>query len=167
MLFSQKIEFQETSASATDFLHELNDPALLRNRVIPPRAALELKRQQILKLRSNITFLAAKREEFNRKMDDYVRNFEALVSRLEAGLPATGEPEDSGPGAGVRPGTNVRCLTCDTEHVFRELQIIFARESDESIASPTEVYVLDGGVLKKGHFRCGSCGPSGLVIRSS
>ncbi|HVR76553.1 MAG TPA: hypothetical protein VMT52_19645 [Planctomycetota bacterium] len=167
MMFSQKIEFQETSASATDFLHELNDPDLLRNRVIPPRAALELKRQQILKLRSNITFLVAKREEFNRKMDDYVRNFESLVQRLEAGLSPAGGPDASSPGAAARQGTNVRCLACDTEHVFRELQIIFARESEESIASPTEVYVLDGGVLKKGHFRCGSCGPSSLVIRAT
>jgi hypothetical protein len=60
----------------------------------------------------------------------------------------------------------VRCLSCETEAIFRDLQIIFARESDESIALPTQVYVLTGGVLKKGHFTCRSCGTESLVIRA-
>ena len=65
------------------------------------------------------------------------------------------------------PGTKVRCLNCETERNFRKLQIIFARESDESISTPTEVYVLERGALKKGHFACHTCGTDSLVIQSS
>ena len=165
MLLPQKIQFQEVSTTAAEFLHELNDPSLLRSQKIPPLAAIELRKQQIQKLRENIAVLAAKREEFNRKMEDYIRNLEALIRSLEKTIALEVERIDGGEGQ-PGPATKVRCLSCETEAIFRDLQIIFARESDESIVLPTQVYVLTGGVLKKGHFTCGSCGTESLVIRA-
>ena len=164
-----EILFHETSARATDFLHELNDPSVLRNQLMPPSAAIELRRQQVSKLRNNIAVLTSKREEFNRKMDDYVASLEALIKGLEKSIVQDLE-KSSGPAAGGAsvPGlsTHVRCTKCETERVFREIQIIFARESDESFSLPTELYVLTGGSIKKGHFRCRACGTESLVIRA-
>lgn len=160
-----KIQFQELSTSAAEFLHELNDPGLLRNQKIPPAAHRALRNQQILKLKDNISVLVQKREEFNRKMEDYIRNLEALIRSLQKSVDVEALGlEPSALGAGH--GTSVRCLSCETEQIFRDLQIIFARESEESIALPTQVYVLSQGVLKKGQFRCGSCGTESLVIRA-
>lgn len=165
MLLPSKILFQELSTSAAEFLHELNDPALLRNQRIPMAAQAELKRQQILKLKENITILAAKREEFNRKMEDYIRNLEALIRSLEE--PASCEANGyDGLRAVHAQGTKVRCLSCEAEEIFSDLQILFAKESEESIALPTQVYVLAKGTLKKGQFRCGKCGTESLVIRA-
>jgi hypothetical protein len=165
MLLPQKIQFQELSTSAAEFLHELNDPSLLRSHAIPAAAAIELRKQQVSKLRENIAVLASKRDEFNRKMADYIQNLESLIRSLEKTIAAEVEKALSGDPASAH-GTSVRCLSCETEAIFRDLQIIFARESDESIALPTQVYVLTGGVLKKGQFRCGACGTESLVIRA-
>lgn len=163
------ILFHETSARATDFLHELNDPGVLRNQLMPPSAAIELRRQQVSKLRNNVAVLTSKREEFNRKLDDYVASLDTLIKGLEKSivqdLAKSGGPP---PGAAGAPGlsTHVRCTKCETERVFREIQIIFARESDESFSLPTELYVLTGGSIRKGHFRCRACGTESLVIRA-
>ena len=162
----QRIRFQETSASATDFLHELNDPDLLRNRWVSPKAAIELRKQQVTKLRENIVTLSSKRDEFNRKMEEYIHNLEALIHSIEKTISLDSSRLGDSKSAAAGQATLVRCLTCDTQAVFKELQIIFARESDESLSLPTEVYVLDSGVLKKGHFQCGSCGTESLVIRA-
>jgi len=165
MPLNTRIQFQEISVRATDFFHELSDPALLRNAEMPPRATVELRKQQIARLRENILLLTAKREEFNRKMDEYIENLKSLIRSLEKNvsreLKRSAETlESSAPQA-----TLVRCLSCDNQRVFKRMQVIFARESDESISLPTEVYVLDGTVLKKGLFRCESCGAGSLVIR--
>ncbi len=165
MLVPTKIQFQELSTCAAEFLHELNDPSLLRSQQIPPAAQRELKKQQVLKLRLNIAILVAKREEFNRKMEDYTRNLEALIRSLEKSMgPDSLVLETSSRTSGER--TRVRCLSCESEEIFKDLQIIFAKESDESMALPTQVYVLTNGVLKKGQFTCGLCGTERLVIRA-
>jgi hypothetical protein len=163
---SQKIKFQEVSSTATEFLHELSDPDLLRNRRIPPAAAIELRKQQVLKLQQNIVVLVGKREEFSRRMTEYIHNLEKLVRSLENGISTDGEQAGESQTL-ASTGTKVRCLNCETERNFRKLQIIFARESAESMATPTEVYVLEGGSLKKGHFACRACGTESLVIQSS
>jgi len=165
MLLPSSIQFQELSTSAAEFLHELNDPNLLRTQRIPPAAQAELKRQQILKLKENISILVAKREEFNRKMEDYIRNLESLIRSLERTPQGEGDHRGSATAPHLQ-GTRVRCLSCEAEQIFSDLQIIFARESDESIAMPTQVYVLAQGLLKKGQFRCGRCGTESLVIRA-
>jgi capsule polysaccharide export protein KpsE/RkpR len=165
MSAKQTIKFQESSTSAKDFVHELNDPEMLRNRRIPPRASIELRRQQVARLRDNITVLVSKREEFNRKMEDYIQNLRSLIRSIEKGIAAELK-KLPGEGAGAAQGTLVRCLGCESEEVFQRLQVIFARESSESFTVPTEVYVLDGDVLKKGHFACALCGTDGLVIRA-
>ena len=162
---SQKIQFQTVSSKATEFLHELNDPDLLRNQELPPAATLELRKQQVVKLQQNIAMLVSKREEFSRRMAEYIGNLEALIRCLEKGIASDGERASEAKAPAIR-GTKVRCLSCETERNFRKLQIIFARESEESIETPTEVYVLEGGSLKKGHFACHCCGTESLVIQS-
>ncbi len=160
------IAFQETSVTATDFIHELNDPKLLKNGTLPPQALAALKRKQILRLRENIVLLTAKREEFNRKMDDYMENLKSLIRSLEKSLHGELRKGSESPAASTSAATVVRCMGCDGQRVFKDLQIVYARESEDSMAIPTEVYVLDAGSLKKGHFLCESCGEGQMVIRS-
>lgn len=159
-----KIRFEETSVDAVDFLHELSDPGLLRSREMPESAKLELRRHQVARLRGTISVLVAKREEFNRRMDDYIANLSRLVESLELGLAGTDEPVESDP---ELARTRVRCLHCEGERYFDELNVVFARESEDSLSEPTELYVLDHGALKKGHFRCTKCGCGSLVIQAS
>jgi hypothetical protein len=158
------IQFKEVSSRAADFLHELNDPEILRNRKIPPAASIELRKEQVARLRENIGVLEAKRDEFNRKMEEYIQNLASLVRGIEKGIAAESNKLESG--AAVGQDTLVRCLGCESEAIFRGLQIIFARESNESFTLPTEVYVLEGARLKKGHFSCSACGSERLVIRA-
>ncbi len=159
-----RIEFQEVSRNASDFLHELNDPDLLRNRDIPGAVKLELRRHQVSRLRATISVLTAKREEFNRKMDEYLGNLEQLVATLER--KADVGPDDPLPNAAHQTMTRVSCLRCETERRFDGLKVVFARESEESLTRPTELYVLDSGSLKKGHFQCLRCGSESLVIKA-
>ena len=163
---NSSIQFREVSGRAADFLHELNDPEILRNRKIPTVASIELRKEQIARLRDNISVLEAKRDEFNRKMEEYIQNLATLVRGIEKGIAAEAEKAGDDPGATPGHDTRVRCLGCECEAVFRGLQIIFARESNESFTLPTEVYVLEGTRLKKGHFSCTSCGSERLVIRA-
>ena len=158
-----RIEFQETAVSATDFLHELHDPGLLRSGALPPHVAAELRRQQVQRLRENISLLVAKRDEFNRKMETYIENLRALIRSIEKSISVGLDVKDD---EGGLKATLVRCMSCDTQRTFQELRIIFARESDESLARPTVLYVIEGSALKKGHFRCNSCGAENLVIRT-
>ena len=164
-----RIEFQEVSQNASDFLHELNDPDLLRSREIPSAVKLELRTHQISRLRATVSVLTAKREEFNRKMEEYVGNLQRLVATLEA-------KADDDDGSGAAPPasestdptfTRVSCLRCETERRFDGLKVVFARESEESLTEPTELYVLESGSLKKGHFQCLKCGTGSLVIKAS
>lgn len=160
-----RIEFQEVSQNAGDFLHELNDPALLRSREIPGAVKLELRRHQIARLRATVSVLTAKREEFNRRMEEYIGNLQRLVASLEARSDedASGTvSESTGPTV-----TRVSCLRCETERCFDGLKVVYARESEESLTKPTELYVLEDGSLKKGHFQCLKCGTESLVIKAS
>ena len=170
-----RIEFQEVSQNASDFLHELNDPDLLRSREIPNAVKLELRKHQILRLRATVSVLTAKREEFNRKMKEYVRNIERLVATLEAkeadddapaGRAAAGPPPPASESTDS-PLTRVSCLRCETERRFDGLKVVYARESEESLTHPTELDVLESGSLKKGHFQCLKCGTGSLVIKAS
>jgi len=166
MAVKPKIEFQETAVSATDFLHELNDPNLLRNCTVPPRVAVELRKQQVHRLRENISVLTAKRDEFIRKMENYIENLRALIRSIERNLEVEIQSESDHDAQVDSQTTLVRCMSCDAQALFKELRIIFARESEESLSRPTEVYVLDGSALKKGFFCCRSCGAENLVIRT-
>lgn len=165
MAAQQTIRFQEISVSATDFLHELNDPALIKTREIPGEALVALRRKQINRLRENIVLLTAKREEFNRKLDDYIENLRSLVRAIEENIQRTLEAKSPEASEAQRPATVVRCLSCDAQRVFKDIQVIYAKESEESLTAPTALYVLDGMAFKKGHFVCDSCGGGHLVIR--
>lgn len=160
-----RIQFQEISVRATEFFHELSDPGLLRSGEMPPRATLEIRKQQIARLRENILLLTAKREEFNRKMDEYIENLKALIRSLEKNISRELKGGAQDAAATGEHSTLVRCLKCDSQRLFKEMQIVFARESDESLCLPTEVYVLEGSALKKGLFLCDACGPGNMVIR--
>ena len=129
-------------------------------------ASIQLRRQQVARLQENISILAAKRREFNRRMEDYIQNLTSLIRSIEKGISAETERLHGITETRTCEATRVRCLGCESETIFKGLQVIFARESDESITVPTEVYVLDGNALKKGHFSCMSCGPDSLVIRA-
>lgn len=161
----ETIRFQETSATATDFLHELNDPALLKAREMPAQAVVALRRKQIHRLRENIVLLTAKREEFNRKLDDYIENLRNLIRAIENGIRDELEMAARSAAEGEPKATVVRCLSCDAQRVFKDIQVLYAKESDDSLEEPTAVYVLEGTTLKKGHFVCDSCGEGHLVIR--
>ena len=163
----QAIVFQVISAKPTDFLHELNSPDILKSQLMPPGATIELRRQQILKLQESIAVLTAKREEFQRKMEDYIASLEELIRGLERNILSEIEKTGAAEGSALpEAAIHVRCVRCEAEKVFADLQIIFARESAESLSLPTELYVLEGGSLKKGLFRCEGCGTDNLVIRS-
>jgi hypothetical protein len=161
---AQNIFFRELSADATEFLHELSDPELLRAREIPPEVAISLRREQVRKLEQNIATLRNKRAEFNRKMDEYVDVLRRLIASLESAGNRGGEPDCRAEGHGG--GVLVRCVRCDDERAFDQLRILFARESADSIEQPTECYVCDAGVIKKGVFLCGRCGGESLTIRA-
>ncbi len=165
MAAKQTIRFQEISVSATDFLHELNDPNLIKTREIPGEALAALRRKQIHRLRENIVLLTAKREEFNRKLDDYIENLRSLMRAIEESIRRELEASPQAARESERPATVVRCLSCDAQRVFKEIQVIYAKESEDSLTAPTALYVLDGTTFKKGHFVCESCGEGHLVIR--
>jgi hypothetical protein len=160
------IDFQENSLDAADFLHELNDPDLLRNGSIPPQVSVHLRKSQVLKLKENIAVLTAKREEFVRKIEEYVQSLKSLISSMERGLQSDMEKLKAAESTSATHATVVRCLACETQRTFKGIQVIFAKESEESFSQPTQVYVLEGASLKKGQFNCRRCGVGSLVIRS-
>lgn len=161
------IEFNELSADATEFLHELNDPNLLKNREIPSSAKLELRKHQVARLRATIEVLGAKRDEFVRRMEEYIGNLHQLVGELEKNVDVEASDQPDPVSGDPCSLTRVQCLHCSTERSFDKLKVIFARESEESFAQPTELYVLQAGALKKGHFVCNTCGTQNLVIKAS
>ena len=99
-------------------------------------------------------------------MEHYIENLRALIKSVEKSIDLEVEKNETESETVRMHSTLVRCLSCDTQQFFRELEIIFARESDDSLSKPTEVYVLEGQNLKKGHFACQVCGTGHLVIRS-
>ena len=161
------IHFCELSASAKDFVHELNDPSILRNQQMPPAASIEIRKHQVERLKANIEVLVTKREEFNRKMEDYIQNLNSLIRSIEKRILTDGDKLGDGVAELAGSATRVRCLGCGKEVEFEGVQILFARESEDSFTRPTNVYVLDNGQIRKGHFSCQSCGDESLVIRAS
>jgi hypothetical protein len=163
---SESIEFRELGVPSTDFLHELQDPAILKTKPLPPKATAELRRRQVERLRANIFALNGKRDEFNRKIAEYVENLKALIRSIERAIQSQAPQSDAAGAEGETPATLVRCLGCDTHKVFRDIQVVFARESLDAMDRPTEVYVLEGSTLKKGQFHCAACGTENLLIRN-
>ena len=176
---SKGIFFQETSDAAAEFLHELNDPDLVRAQAIPRDVTLQLRREQIRKLEGNIETLREKQSQFNCKMEEYVTNLRRLIDGLHSSPDSqeetAGSPAESGGAAVAEPegpkseelmGVRVRCQQCEEERTFEHLQILFARESQDSIHQPTECYVTDAGTFKKGVFFCGNCGGEMLTIQA-
>ena len=155
---SANINFEEISSNASEFLHELEDPDLLRNDTLSPDASGELRRQQVGKIRENIGQLRAKQDEFNRHVEGYVRQLENIIEKL--GARKSVKPSKSG----ETRTTRVSCLKCQRDASF-DMEILFARESDECISSPTPCYVSESGMIKKGVFRCDECGSADLRIQ--
>jgi len=161
------IHFCEMSASAIDFVHELNDPSILRNQQMPPEASIEIRKHQVARLKANIDVLVAKREEFNRKMEDYIQNLNSLIVSIEKRIVNDSDKLETQAADVVGAATRVRCLGCEDEVEFEGVQVLFAKESEDSFTRPTDVYVLDNGQIRKGHFSCQACGDESLVIRAS
>ena len=168
---SKGIFFQEISDQGTDFLQELNDPALMRADRIPLEVSIQLRDNQIRKLEGNIETLRSKQSEFNRKMEEYITNLRRLIESLERanGIDsenASDSSPDVAPPSQQTNGIHVSCLKCEDQKTFPDLRIIFARESEESILTPTECYVAESGEIKKGVFFCSDCGGEMLTIRA-
>ena len=157
------IFFSEISADPSEFLGELGDAQLHKGAPLPPAVSAALRRQQVLRLENNIGLLRKKQEDFNRKMEEYIQNLRALIGTLERSM--TIEEREPAPAARPRGGTEVRCLTCGEQKLFRNLRVIAGRESEESLATPTQVIVEDAGRIKKGTFSCPCCGNGNLLIR--
>ena len=163
---SRSIEFKELSSDAKEFLHELNDPNLLKNREVPAAAKLQLKKHQVSRLRSTISVLEAKREEFTSKMSQYIGNLTRLVESLETNIEDDATVARTAPISAGSGETRVQCLHCNIERSFTPMNVIFARESETSLGEPTELYVLAGESVKKGYFVCCVCGTQSLVIKA-
>ena len=158
------IHFQEMEIPSTELLREIGAPGLKKNFKLPPQVAQELRRQQIHRLEENITLLRKKQEEFHHKMEDYIGSLRSLIKNLQQGTPALSVP-DADSEAKENPGTYVRCVGCGTEHVFTNLDVLFADEPEDMFTKPIEVIVQQEGKLKKGTFRCPRCGDCNLSIR--
>ena len=110
-------------------MHELSDPSLLKNRDIPGSAKVELRKHQVARLRATIDVLSAKREEFVRRMEEYIGNLTRLVDELEKNMSqdelANGRTRLDDPGVLTR----VQCLHCSTYAIdpqllgFHELRV--------------------------------------------
>ena len=158
------IQFREIEIDSTNLLREIGTPGLKKNFKLPPQVAQELRRQQIHRLEENITLLRKKQEEFHHKMEDYVSSLRGLIKNLQQGAP-TRTVSDKALEAKVSAGTYVRCVGCGTEHVFSNLDVLFAHEPEDMFTKPIEVIVQQEGKLKKGTFRCPRCGDCNLSIR--
>lgn len=156
----RSIYFREISSQAAEFLHELDDPELLRMPHLAPDVRSQLRRAQVARIEESISLLRARQEEFNQKMEEYVANLRRLMTSLLAGArESQSSPVEAG-------GTRVRCPRCEREERFANLQILFARECADSFNSPTECYVSEDGEIKKGVFSCRECGGESLLIRA-
>ena len=164
-LMSDAIIFEVLSSDSDEFIHEFAEPGTLRLPTVSQEASTEVCRGQIKKLRQNILHLRSQQALLNEKIEDYVRHVGALIEQLESDLSVRGELTAVVGEQNDRSGTTVKCLSCDHEKHFPDLEIIFARESDESLLKPTQCYVRDASTIKKGIFRCLRCGGQALMIR--
>ena len=164
MTSRSEIFFEEaTNVDTAELLDQLTDPEAYRRKAIPLPCAHVLKRQQIDKLQANIQVLRRKQEEFTRRMDDYIQNIHGLIRALEGSMRE--EANSAAFRESVTGGTQVRCVGCGSEKKFDSVLILSARDSADAIHHPTEVVVDDNGTLRKGTFRCPSCGNQQLLIR--
>ncbi len=159
------IFFEETSSNPAEFINEIGDSDHYRSKSISPQATKILRRQQVGRLEANIGFLRQKQEEFNRKMEEYIESIRSLIKNLEQSVAGDATPVEAPVPAPAAAGTQVSCLSCGREAVFRDIQVIVARDSTESINAPTELIVEREGLIKKGTFRCSDCGNENLTIR--
>ncbi len=159
------IFFEETSSNPAEFISELGDSRLYRSKSVSAQTTRILRRQQVGRLEANIDFLRQKQNEFNRKMEEYIESIRSLIRSLEQSVAGETTPLDARPIAAPAFGTQVKCLLCGREAVFRDIQVIVARDSMDSIQAPTELIVERGGLIKKGSFRCPECGNENLSIR--
>ena len=105
-------------------------------------------------------------QAFNDRTYDQIRLFSEALSIVQKNYVEEPETRDLVRGAieGMLRSLDPHSSFMDPD-MFKEMQIVFARESDESLCLPTEVYVLEGSALKKGLFLCDACGPGNMVIR--
>ncbi len=162
---SKGIFFQEISSDTSEFLHELSDPDLVRAQSIPSEVSAHLRSAQVEKLQHNVETLRNKQNDFNRKMDDYVGNLERLIQSLESSKSSAAKAIDATL-AEESSVTRVTCQSCEDQRTFDDLNVLFARESEDSIHQPTQCYVSKSGEIKKGVFFCSSCGGETLTIQS-
>jgi hypothetical protein len=164
---SASIRFEETSTNTSEILHEMSLPSLKRNFSLPAQTAMDLRRYQIVRLEENIQVLRQKQEEFHRKMEDYIASIRNLINNLRRGLdsPAGSEAPAPAPRIDAAAGTHVRCIGCGDEKDFPDVEVLYAKEPEDFLAQPTEVIVQQRGQLKKGIFRCPSCGDCNITIR--
>jgi len=153
------IFFEELDSNAAEFLSELFRPGSASRLAVSPAAAVSLRNLQVSRLEANIGFLRTKQAEFNRKIDEYVQGLRALIQSLAD--PA--QPENDPPAKGG--GTQVACLGCGSLKLFSDIQVISRQESPDSSPGPIGVIVDQGGQLRKGNFRCPTCGDQHLSIR--
>lgn len=158
------IVFLEIDVSTSQLLQEISVPGLKKNFRLPPEIAVELRRQQILRLEENIAMLRRKQEEFHRKMEDYVESLRGLIRNLQSGVDHE-SPKAARSGDRPMGGALVRCVGCGCERSFPDVDILFAREPEDLFTGPIEVIVQQDGRLKKGVFRCPKCGDCNLTIK--
>jgi hypothetical protein len=160
------IHFQEVQSDASDLMQELGSPDARRNVRVPFPVAVELRRNQIRRLQENISILRRKREEFNRRMEDYIDSLEHLIANLRRGVETQEQHDAVAPHEGDEiGGTVVRCVGCGGEKEFPNVNVLIAVEPDNYLAQPTEVIIECSGELKKGYFKCPKCGEFNLTIR--
>ena len=148
------IVFEEANLGPEDFLNRLTEPGQIKRKVLPPGSAQAIHRRQLARLQKNIEVLRKKQKEFNQKIEEYVGSLESLILNFNRSM-----VHESPPGEGSLPGgTRVRCINCGREKVFEKMLVLLARDSTESITQPTALIVDDGGEIKKGTFRCPTCG---------
>lgn len=160
---STDILFEEIETGTARLMQELASPEARKNRKIPFPVAAKLRQHQVARIEENIRVLRGKQAEFNRKMEDYVKSLEGLLTSLQESLDkGEDSPESSTSGAG---GTYVRCIGCGTEKRFEDIHVLVALEPEDVLTRPTEVIAQVGEDLRKGLFRCPHCGSDNMTIR--
>jgi uncharacterized protein (DUF983 family) len=163
----ENIEFREKSSNPADFIFELSDSSGQKHikKNFNSSAAEALRRQQVARLEANIVLLRKKQEEFNRKMEDYIQNIRTLIGCLHRAMASERRQTSEKYAQPQREGTQVRCLTCGQEKLFKDFMVLLARDSTKTNDQTTELIVNDGGKIKKGFFQCPQCGNKNLLIR--
>ena len=153
------IFFEELNSNPAEFLFEFFRPGAASMPPISPAAAASLRNLQVSRLEANIGLLRRKQEEFNRKIDEYVQGLRGLIQSLaDPAEPGSDPPQRGG-------GTQVACLGCGSVRLFSDIQVISRHEPAPSTPGPIGLMVEQCGCLKKGTFRCPTCGDQHLSVR--